>query len=73
MPEFKICLLNDFGHVTAQSNIVHDDVEAVMAHASATAYTRRVPVEVWDGGVCVGLVAPGRARERDMASQCAAS
>jgi hypothetical protein len=57
-------LLNNSGHVAARSDVIYQDIEVAWAHASATAYTHYVPVDVWEGTTCVGLVAPGRRPER---------
>jgi hypothetical protein len=56
VPEFKICLLNDSGHVTARPDVIYDDIEAALAHASASASEHAVTVEVWEGAACVDWV-----------------
>jgi hypothetical protein len=63
MPEFKIYLLNDSGRVTARSDVIYDDIEAAMAHASTSAVTNNVAVEVWEGAACVGRIASLRQRD----------
>jgi len=65
LPEFKIYLLNNSGRVTARSDVVYDNIEAAMTHASETAHTHYVPVKVWQGANCVGRVAPGEPQERE--------
>ena len=57
MPEFKIYLLNDSGHVTAPADVIYDDIEAALAHAAASASNHIAAVEVWAGVACVGRVA----------------
>jgi len=57
VPEFKIYLLNDSGHVTARADVIYDDIEAALAHAAAAASKNIVAVEVWEGAACVGRIA----------------
>jgi hypothetical protein len=56
-------MLNDSGHVTARSDVIYDDIEAVLAHAAASASTNAVAVEVWEGAACVGRVASPQQRD----------
>jgi hypothetical protein len=65
LPEFKLYLVNNSGHVTARSDVIYDDIEAAMAHASETACTHYVPAEVWQRPTCVGHVAAGEPQERE--------
>jgi hypothetical protein len=37
MPEYKIYLLNSFGHVTARQDLICEDFKEALAHASASA------------------------------------
>jgi hypothetical protein len=57
VPEFKIYLLNDSGHVTARADVIYDDIEAALAHAASSASENIAAVEVWEGAACVGRVA----------------
>jgi hypothetical protein len=56
VPEFKIYLLSDSGHVTARTDVIYDDIEAALAHAAASASSNAVAVEVWVGAACVGRI-----------------
>lgn len=56
MPEFKIYLLSDSGHVTARSDVIYDDFESALAHAARSASSNAAAVEVWAGAACVDRV-----------------